>query len=376
MKKQYPHTPISHAFTLIELLVVIGIIALLSALTISVVGAVTSRSQVAETEQLFVLVGGVVEAFADETGFLPVASGTEVMPYVDGQSLTEWYPSPAPRVQWGTQHLLWRLTSVMSEDDHDTARTKAEERVNVVDPVAADPTLHMLWRTFNAKIPAAQAATLEADIDALVTDTEATEFRRMKGDEFCEDDEWYDGTESGLERAFDKSSTLTSGAGYYAPRVRILTKIEIARQRGVSERRDVERAYTTAALLGRSDISSRYRGKDTNNDGVVDEVGVSDGDILLDAWGEAVAYMSISTPGQAGRRILYTTSKIYKTHPIKIERRGRILLTDRNEDGLVSREDLWIEPSVGLAEYKDNNGSGGPPDAYDWGSFMWNALPG
>ncbi|MFW5828890.1 MAG: type II secretion system protein [Planctomycetota bacterium] len=330
------------AFTLIELLVVIVIIAVLAALTMAAVGSADRRAKISATEAMFNVVAGAIGRFEDETGFLPLPTGSPAEPMPSTGSLTSWYPDSDSIAGLSDQRLWWRLATGMDQAATADARSAAEAARNAADPFSTRTEFSAVAASNNYRI---RPKTLMGDAQmalAAVTDAVADAYRGS-----ASTDQQWEGTPSYPD--------LRESGSYFTLSRRGLVKAEILRQEGIMARRRVERAHTTLDLLGPSDVPEALR----------------EGDTLLDVWGNPIAYISSSDPGTRARQLLQGEDNISTF--ISLGRLSRASIKDRNGDGVIDTSDLGVAPPVG--EQTDHNADGSI-DAYDWGSFLWNALPG
>lgn len=327
---------LQRAFTLIELLVVMAIIMLLSALILAVVGAGGTSSDRQNTKALILTVAAAIDQFANETGAVPLPTGSKS----DPQS-GSWYPDENDG-SWDKQQLWWRLANDMSSADKQAMRDAAEAKSLEVDPYQSDSYMADKYSNKSAR-----RSAVETILDT-IPDKEADYYKKTYAD-----DNWAyygkraDGTDV---KPWNDTSQ------YYGLTYRGKYKSYILAARAAVASDLEKRKFITFACLEMEDlIDSSYLQNQT----------------LVDAWGMPLIYVAHSTVAVKERR---AKSGANPMRYMGLKAGGRQTMTDRNNDGLVNLKDWKLKPPSVDDQIDWNKDA--KTDVSDWGSILYNAKPG
>lgn len=155
----------SRAFTLVELLVVMTIILILASLIFAVVTAGGTSQDQQDTKALIITVSAAIDQFTNETGSVPLPTGSQA----DPQS-GSWYPAENDG-SWEKQQLWWRLSKDMTAADNSAMKTAAEAA-----DLAADPYQSSAYMASVYSHTATRAAKIKEIMDT-IPDEEADYYK-------------------------------------------------------------------------------------------------------------------------------------------------------------------------------------------------------
>ncbi len=333
----------SDAFTLIELLVVMAIIGILAAMILPFVTLGQRSSDENATKVVLRSVATAIEEFVNQTGAVPLPTGSAADP-----ESGSWYPTENDG-SWEKQQLWWRLNKKMDLDERAVMYDKAKAA-----HLAADKfqnTDHM-YTTYGSDGAATSAFNNDimpfVDSEYGVTDNFfAVHYRRNLGST-----SWLKGS-----KGYGDSYKSHSGLGAY--------KVNYMRMKGLIAKDYAERSYLTHPCMDLGELPGPQFVQDQT---------------IVDAWGNPLIYAAYSYP--------FITPYKHLEAPAH----GRNTLTDRNLDGTINSEDWAVMPPE-IDEPFDHDGDGAiipdkdkvfkydkngdnKIDEKDWSSILYNSIPG
>ena len=345
------------AFTLIELLVVMVIIGILATLILPFVGMGQDGNAKNVTRVLQTQLAVAINQFVAETGSVPLPTGSASDP-LSGS----WYPTTNDGA-WDKQQLAWRLTHKMSMAEKIKMNDEAWAAELAVDPFQNEQ--HVL-DTYDMSTTAGVEA-----VDAMMK----TAIGGLPGNAYFDTYYFRLSTywnvlsgETNVDYEVGRNSknplgyVKLSGRGFYKVHYMAM-KGDIA---GDLERR----RYLTHPCLDLADLNDEFVNDQT----------------IIDAWDNPLIYVAHSTPAYGERRYYNRNGGNYE-RPISAPVGGRAEITDRNRDGSINKDDWKIEPpyedlidnnrdqKFDAQDHIDQDGNGSI-DRNDWGSILWNAIPG
>ncbi|NRA38313.1 MAG: type II secretion system protein [Planctomycetes bacterium] len=333
VKYGYVISRLNQAFTLIELLVVCAIIMVLSSLLLAIVGSAEASKDIRNTELLIQTVASAIGRFEGETGAYPLSKGGPSD--LDGNG---WQPDQLDG-QWDKQQLWWRLGHQLTGAERQQMRESAKAAKKEADPFS------FIKEDFGDLNPTELREKKQEILDneELVSNEEAESYKGTYTQNIG-DDAW---TFSDLGYP-DASENNLSVRGH--------TKRILLEQRGVIARDQKLRMQYTYSCLDTEDL-------------VIEDC--IRGGTILDAWGVPLIYVSTSSP-----EIKQVKAREWNNAGLKFigrDKGGRQEMTDRDGDGLVTRDDWSIEPDSDLLVDMNTDGV---INKEDWGHIVYNAWPG
>lgn len=316
----------SRGFTLVELLVVIAIIAALSGLVFALVVKSSDMQERTETEALLHTVASALDLFINETGSVPLPTGSASDP-LSGT----WYPDELDG-SWERQQLWWRLNYQMTGEDREAMRNAADAADVAADPYQSKSHMYSVF-------PSNRRANFQATLNTVPDDLA----------------ESYKGP-------YTSSSWISTDAAYPDVKsnndltVRGEVKALILGVRGDVARELAQRAFATYPCLTLADLPNKKSVRDQT---------------LMDAWEQPIIYIAHST-----KEIPYRFPRWQSESGIKpawSPAGGRIEMSDRNGDGRINQADWDIEPE---AEHLIDHNGDGDVNKKDWANVLYYAAEG
>ena len=323
------------AFTLVELLIVIAIIAALSGMILAIVASSSDANDAQETKAILYKIAAAVDQFQMDTSAPPLPSGSKSDP-LSGS----WYPEAVDGT-WEKQQLWWRLSSKMAKAAKDEMRDAAEKKSLEVNPYQSDS--YMADQYTNQATRRAKVDEIMATISNEVADA-------YKGTYADVDWAYYN-----LSAAGSDSRPASDKSKYYGLTYRGKYKSYILAARAAIAKDLEQRKFMTYPCLDVKDVGSEF---------------IND-QCIVDAWGQPVIYIAKSTIAVKERK---AKSGANPMRYMGVPEQGRVVMQDRDENGLVEVADWEIEP-VDESQKIDWN-EDGVVDIRDWGNILYYAKPG